>query len=109
MRAFDVATAQSRGLRKRQLLADLKAKRKKGTYWGTTTDIGKYGIPCLPVSAASTQYVSTMRTRLNALSEKEQGSLINAGYALCDAAMRRWVLAPAPPKPAGYPIPSVPL
>lgn len=109
MRAFNVATAQSRGLRKRQLLDSLTAGQKKGTYWGTTTDITAYGLPCLPVSKASTQYVSTMRTRLNAFSEKEQGSLINAGYALCDAAMRRWVLVPAPPKPAGYPIPSVPL
>jgi len=109
MRAFNVATAQARGLRKRQLLADLTAKRKQGTYWGTTTDIVDYGVPCLSISKASTQYVSTMRTRLNAFSEKEQGSLINAGYALCDAAMRRWVLNPAPPKPAGYPIPSAPL
>jgi NTE family protein len=109
MRAFDVATAQSRALRKRQLLNDLTAGRKKGTYWGTTTDIQNYGLPCLPVSRASTQYVSTMRTRLNAFSEKEQGSLINAGYALCDAAMRRWILNPPPPKPPDYPIPSVPL
>ncbi len=109
LRAFDVATAQSRALRKRQLLDDLKARRKNGTYWGTTTNIANYGIDCLPISAASTRDISTMRTRLNAFSEQEQCRLINAGYSLCDAAMRRWVLQPAPPKPSAYPYPAFPL
>ena len=106
LRAFDVATAQARALRKRQLLGDLKSGRKKGAYWGTTTEITDYGIPSLLISPASRQYISTMRTHLNAFSEQEQSSLINAGYALCDAAMRRWVLQPAPAEPAGYPCPS---
>jgi NTE family protein len=109
LRAFDVATVQSRALRKRQLLNDLTAARKKGTYWGTTTDINNYGVPCLPISAASRERLSTMRTRLNAFSEEEQCSLINAGYALCDAAMRKWVLGPAPPTAADYPYPKFPL
>jgi NTE family protein len=55
VRAFDTATAQARALRKRQLLGDLRAGRKQGTYWGTTTDIRKYGIESLPVSRASTE------------------------------------------------------
>lgn len=109
LRAFDVATAQSRALRKRQLLNDLTESLKKGTYWGTTTEIENYGIPCLAISPSSRQYVSMMRTRLNAFSQKEQCSLINAGYALCDAAMRRWVISPSPAKPADYPYPGFPL
>ena len=109
LRAFDVATAQARGLRKRQLLDDLTAGRRSGTYWGTTTDITNYKIACLPVSPASTSYISTMRTRLNAFSDKEQATLINAGYALCDAAMRKWVLKPAPAAATGYPYPAFPL
>jgi NTE family protein len=46
-----------------------------------------------------------MRTRLNPFSEREQGELINWGYAVCDAAIRRHVLADAVP-PLQWPIPA---
>ena len=40
-----------------------------------------------------------MRTRLNKFNEREQCELINWGYAICDAAIRRYVDAAAGPPP----------
>lgn len=106
LRAMDIATAQSRGLRKRALVDDLQRRVRSGAYWGIMTEIAGYGLAdTLPVSGSSTRELASMRTRLNPFSESEQARLINCGYALCDAAMRRFVLtggAPAPrwPYPA---------
>ena len=40
-----------------------------------------------------------MRTRLNPFTDAEQCRLINGGYALCDAAMRKYVIPGAGPAP----------
>ena len=92
LRAFDIATAQARGLRKRRLIADYKAtpRLRFGAYWGITSEIAGYQLPdALPLSIDTTRYLSAIRTRLNSFSESEQCRLINGGYALCDAAMRK--------------------
>ena len=89
MRALDVATDQSRALRKRALIDDFRRKERAGTYWGIDTDIAKYGadkpLLCRPERVRP---LARMRTRLNAFSAQEQGELINWGYALADAAIR---------------------
>lgn len=101
LRAMDVATAQSRGLRKRALIDDYLAKKRKGTYWGIMTEIDGYKLPdALPVPVEVTRELAAMRTRLNPFSEEEQCRLINWGYAVCDAAMRAFVTQGAVPKPA---------
>ena len=68
------------------------------------THIGDYGLPNTVVNdsplAASLELI---RTRLNQFSAEEQGHLINWGYALADAAMRRWVLPGAPSAPGVQP------
>lgn len=95
LRAFDIATAQARALRKRRLISDYQdtTNPRKGAYWGITTKISDYQLPsALPVGADATQYLSSIRTRLNPFSEAEQCRLINGGYALCDAAIRKHVL-----------------
>jgi len=89
MRALDVATDQARALRKRMLVADFQAGARAGTYWGIDTDITDYGggLACSPAKVGP---LAAMRTRLNAFDAEEQGRLINWGYALADAAVRRW-------------------
>lgn len=91
MRVLDVATDQARALRKRALLADFQTGGVAGTYWGIDTDIADYelsdALPCKPALAAE---LAAMRTRLDPFNETEQGRLINWGYALTDAAIRRW-------------------
>ena len=101
MRAMDIATNQSRALRKRALIADLEAKVRQGAYWGIMTDILRYSAPGkLAATPARARALAGMRTRLNTFSEQEQCELINWGYALADAALRTHAGAPADPAPA---------
>ena len=44
-----------------------------------------------------------VRTRLNAFSDEEQGQLINWGYAVTDAAMRKFVIQGGD-KPTQWPV-----
>ena len=105
MRAADVATSQARALRKRALVADFESGLRRGTYWGIQTPIERYGLAdTLPCPAGRTAELAGMRTRLNSFSEREQCLLINWGYAVCDAAMRRWMQAPNQPA-ARWPYP----
>ncbi len=105
-RAMNVTARQARDLRKQALLADLRLQARKGTYWGIRTEIGAYGLAsAMPVPPQKTHALAAMRTRLNPFTEKEQGELINWGYAICDAAVRRHVLTDAVPPPR-WPIPA---
>jgi NTE family protein len=110
VRAMDVTTNQARGLRKRYLVRDFAAGVCKGTYWGITTDINEYGLrDALPCKPERTKKLAAMRTRLNKFNEEEQCELINWGYAVCDAAMRRYVLSvaeKATAQAAGWPYPT---
>lgn len=106
LRAFDIATAQARGLRKRRLIADYAAKLRQGAYWGIMTEIDGYRLAdALTVTRETTRSLASIRTRLNPFSEAEQCRLINGGYALCDAAMRTFVLGAPPRKPPRWPYP----
>lgn len=92
-RTLNLAVNQARALRKRVLIADYKQKVRLGTFWGIRTDITDYGLAdSLPCRADKIVALATMRTRLNPCSEQEQCELINWGYAVCDAAMRRYVI-----------------
>jgi NTE family protein len=106
-RALDVATDQSRSMRKRELIADYQAKVRAGCYWGIDTNITDYvATGILPTHSAITAPLAKIRTRLNAFTDTEQGQLINWGYALTDAAVRSYApqlvrtsIAPAWPCP----------
>jgi NTE family protein len=106
LRAMDVATNQARSLRKRALIADFERRERKGAYWGIMTPVQKYGLPdALPCPPARTRELAAMRTRLNAFTEAEQCRLINWGYSVCDAGLRRWAgVVNAPP--AAWPCPA---
>jgi NTE family protein len=100
-RTFDIVLEQARALRKRWLIADLENNFARGTYWGIATHIRHYELekhghaPPLLVDddkINSIRSLSRMRTRLNCFKADEQERLINWGYALADAAMRRHVL-----------------
>lgn len=109
LRVLDITTNQARGLRKRLLIDLLTRGGRKGAYWGIMTEIGKYGLTdSLPVPPERTAQLARIRTRLNPFSEAEQRALINWGYAVCDAAMRKWVEPGAAP-PKGWPYPDFPL
>lgn len=109
MRALDVATNQSRALRKRAIVADYKKGERKGAYWGIATHIADYQLAdALPCSEAMRKEQSTIRTRLNSFSESEQCKLINWGYTVCDAGMRKHVIQ-GPAAAPKLPYPNYPL
>jgi NTE family protein len=94
LRALDVATDQSRGLRKRALLDDFRREEREGAYWGIDTPLRDYGLAdALKCCDEAVAAMASKRTRLNRFEDVEQEQLINWGYAVCDAAVRRY--APA--------------
>ena len=110
LRAISIVTEQTRSLRKRWLIGDMKRSMVRGTYWGIGTHIRDYQLeangcesPLLDDNPA-TRSLSRVRTRLNCFSSNEQESLINWGYSLTDAAMRRHVLEKGA-KPGRLPYP----
>ncbi|KWD09323.1 hypothetical protein WM34_27125 [Burkholderia ubonensis] len=105
-----VMMEQTRALRRRAVVDEFTAGRRRGTFWGIGTHIADYGLPDAVVKDSSlTASLELIRTRLNHFSAEEQGHLVNWGYALADAAMRRWVLPGPPSVAASQPDPEFPL
>jgi NTE family protein len=104
-RVLGVIDTQVRSLRKRAAIDAFVAGRRKGGYWGIRTDIADYGLPsALPCPHAATMKLASVATRLGRMDETTQERLINWGYAVCDATLRRHV-DPGLPAPAGFPYP----
>ncbi len=105
IRALFIIDNQVRSLRKRQLIDSFRAKTRDGAYWGIRADISHYGLPdALHCPSQRTLELARLATRLKRLDPETQERLINWGYAVCDAAIRRH-LEPALPPPAGFPYP----
>jgi len=106
-RVFDLIDNQVRALRKRQIVGAFVAGLRKGAYWSVRSEIADYGLAdALSCPAERTAELAAIKTRLEDIPDDLQERLINWGYAICDAAMRRWVdrSLPAPdrfPYPGG--------
>lgn len=104
-RLISLIDNQVRALRKRQIIAIYKEGRRKGTYWGSFSDIARYQVDSpLDAPEQKTLKLAKLPTRLSAFSDGKQRRLINWGYAICDAAMRKHV-DPTLPPPDGFPYP----
>jgi NTE family protein len=102
-RVLDIIDNQVRSLRKRQVIAAFEQSQRKGAYWGVRTDIRNYQVDgSLPCPFDKTTALARIPTRLKALSESDQMHLINWGYAVCDAALRKHV-DPDLPAAANFP------
>jgi NTE family protein len=102
-RILNLIDSQVRALRKRQVISSYLAGVRRGAYWGIRTNITDYALPdALPAPHPSTLELAATPTRLKALNDQLQERLINWGYAVCDAALRRYVLA-AKPSEARFP------
>ncbi|WP_339727974.1 patatin-like phospholipase family protein [uncultured Gimesia sp.] len=89
-RILDIIDNQVRSLRKRQLIGSFKVGDRDGAYWGIRTNIAHYQLE----DAMAAPHKDTLRladtpTRLKRLPNLRQQQLINWGYAVCDAAMRK--------------------
>ncbi len=76
---------------------------RDGAYWGIRTDITHYALAdVLDCPIDKTTRLANTKTRLKRLDARLQERIINWGYAVCDAAVRKHVdsTLPAPP---GFP------
>ena len=107
VRVLGVIDNQVRSLRKRQVIHAYRTDpKRKGTYWGIRTNIANYGLgDSLPCPHARTLELADTKTRLTKLSAERQERLINWGYAVCDAAMRRHVEETQGASPGRFPYP----
>jgi NTE family protein len=111
VRVVGVIDNQVRSLRKRQVIGSYTlpgddAGRRDGAYWGIRSHIADYGLAdALPCPAAQTAALANVGTRLAALPARTQERLINWGYAVCDAALRRHMDSTLP-RPVGFPYPA---
>jgi NTE family protein len=105
-RVLDLIDNQVRSLRKRQLIDSYISGARKGAYWGIRTDIKDYRLPdALNCPFERTTALAGTPTRLKRMDDTLQERLINWGYAVCDAALRKHV-DPALKKPDGFPYPA---
>ncbi len=105
LRVSDIIDNQVRSLRKRQVIGSYEAGTRSGTYWGIRSDIAKYSAPnTLPCPFDRTMVLARTETRLKRMDATVQERLVNWGYAVCDAAMRRHVDQTLP-TPPGFPYP----
>ena len=91
-RVLDLVDNQVRSLRKRLLIAAYRDQSRKGAYWGIRTDIRDYQLADamnLECPHDRTLQLAAVPTRLQAMPEDLQERLINWGYAVCDAALRK--------------------
>jgi NTE family protein len=92
-------------LRKRQVIAAFESGERSGAYWGIRTNILDYHVDrTLECPWDKTMALARIPTRLKALSDSAQMRLINWGYAVSDAAIRRHVDPSVAPS-KGFPYP----
>jgi NTE family protein len=91
-RVLSLIDNQVRSLRARQVIDSFASGIRDGAYWGIRTDITHYGlVDTLPCPIAKTMMLAQIPTRLKRLEPELQERLINWGYAVCDAALRKHV------------------
>ena len=103
IRVEGVIYDQVGSLRKRQAIAAYQRGERQGTYWGIASHITDYHLPDpLPCPPDRTAALAALPTRLASLSPEVQERLINWGYGICDAALRKHFDSSLP-RPAGFP------
>jgi NTE family protein len=106
VRVLNLIDNQVRALRKRQLIHSYKSGDRQGAYWGIRTNIADYELAdSLPCPFERTMMLAQTPTRLKRLDDTLQERLINWGYAVCDAALRKHE-EPTLPKPLTFPYPN---
>ncbi|MBK7548688.1 MAG: patatin-like phospholipase family protein [Rhodoferax sp.] len=108
-RVRDILIDQTRALRKRWLIEEFEAGRKRGAYWGIGTAMAAYAaVPHMVDDTAISDALERVPTRLSKFDADLQGHLINWGYALCDVSLRARLGLPVP-MATSWPVPDWPL
>ncbi len=105
VRVLRVVDHQVRALRKEQVIEGFRRGDRDGVYVGIRSNIDDYALPgALPAPVERTLPLAEIATRLDALPEQLQERLVNWGYAVGDAGLRKHLDEDAAP-PAGFPYP----
>lgn len=89
-RVLMIINNQVISLRKRQLINSYLNSSRNGAYWGIRTNIKHYELnDSLICPYEKTIKLAETPTRLKKISQDLQEKLINWGYAVCDAAIRK--------------------
>jgi NTE family protein len=105
-RILSLIDNQVRSLRKRQVIDSYKQGVRKGTYWGIRTNIADYALAdAMNCPFTETLKLANTATRLKALDAVLQEKIINWGYGVCDAGLRKHVDGTLP-APVGFPYPA---
>jgi NTE family protein len=105
VRTLGVIDNQVRSLRTRQTITGFQRGERDGFYVAIRGDIARYPVRgALPAPREHTRELAEVRTRLAPLKPVVQERLINWGYAICDAGLRRR-LDPGTPPPSSFPFP----
>lgn len=109
LRVLGVIDGQVRALRKRQVVGGLRAGLRQGAYWSIWSQVADFQLAdALNCPDDATKKLARVPTRLARLDQVVQRRLVNWGYAICDTAMRKHVVAgTAKPTELPYPEASV--
>lgn len=105
LRVMEVIDQQVRNLRMIQVVGSFKRQERDGAFWSIRSDISDFQMSdALHCPEAQTRVLAATPTRLRRIPEILQERLINWGYAVTDAGIRRyWAKVPAPER---FPYPS---
>ena len=105
VRVLRVVDHQVRTLRKRQVIDGMRRGDRDGVYVGIRSNIDDYGLQdALPAPFERTLALAEIPTRLDGMPDELQERLINWGYAVGDAGLRKHLDENAE-APAGFPYP----
>lgn len=89
-RYASIANSQGTALRKRWLISNFNSDQLDGAYWGIGSTVEHYEVqtPGYPEGLVD-DFISEIRTDLDAFSDAECAILVNHGYLMAEAAVRR--------------------
>jgi NTE family protein len=92
VRVLQVVDDQVRNLRKRHLIESYERGDRTGAFWGIRSDFKNFELKSDPLGCAQRDPLplAAISTRLESMSRPRQEQLVNWGYAICDASLRRW-------------------
>ena len=91
LRSMTVNSNQARALRRRWMIDRFDKNDPDGMFWGIGSRVGRYPRgPSENYDSVVDEYLSQVRTDLDAFSDSEARILENHGYMLAEAAIRSW-------------------
>lgn len=101
LRVMNLLDHQVRSLRARMLIGAFERQPpdRLGAYWGLRTSLASYDVPGrIDFPAAEAARLAALPTRLAKVDPAVQVRLIDWGYAICDASVRRRMALPNDPE-----------